>query len=36
MRQAEVWVVSHEMVVFERLPRAGTNTFREISKNFLR
>jgi nicotinamidase-related amidase len=36
MRQAGVWVVSREMVVFEWLHRAGTDTFREVSRNYLR
>ena len=36
MRQAGVWVVSREMVVFEWLHRSGTDTFREISRNYLR
>lgn len=36
MGQAGVWVVSREMVVFEWLHCAGTDTFREISQNYLR
>ena len=36
MRQAGVWVVSREMVVFEWMHRSGTDSFREISRNYLR
>ncbi|MDF1553984.1 MAG: hydrolase [Deferrisomatales bacterium] len=36
MGQAGVGVVSREMVVFEWLHLSGSETFREISKNFLR
>lgn len=36
LRQAGVWVVSREMVVFEWLGRAGTDTFRSISRAYLR
>lgn len=36
MRQAGAWIVSREMVVFEWLERAGTELFREISREFIR
>lgn len=36
MRQLGIHVVSKEMVVFEWLQKAGTDQFREISKNYLR
>lgn len=36
MGQEGVRIVSREMVVFEWLGQAGTDTFRHISKNFLR
>lgn len=36
MRQAGIYVVSREMVAFEWLQKAGTDTFREISRNYLR
>lgn len=36
MRQAGIFVVSREMVAFEWMQKAGTETFREISKNYLR
>ena len=36
MRQAGCWIVSREMVAFEWLRRAGTETFRQISREFLR
>lgn len=36
MRQEGVGIVSREMVAFEWLERAGTDTFRDISKRFLR
>ncbi|PIE83446.1 MAG: hydrolase [Candidatus Contendobacter odensis] len=36
MRAANVCIVSREMVVFEWLHQAGTDVFREISRNFLR
>ncbi len=36
MRSAGVHIVSREMVAFEWLHRAGTETFRAISKRFLR
>lgn len=36
MRQEGCRIVSREMVAFEWLGRAGTDTFREISREFLR
>lgn len=36
MRQAGAVVVSREMVAFEWLERAGTEVFREISRQFIR
>lgn len=36
LRQCGIYVVSREMVAFEWLRRAGTDTFREISRQFLR
>jgi nicotinamidase-related amidase len=36
MRAAGVRIVSREMVAFEWLHQAGTDTFREISREFLR
>ena len=36
MRQLGIHIVSKEMVVFEWLQKAGTDQFREISKNYLR
>ena len=36
MRQAGIQVVSKEMVIFEWLERAGTDSFRSISKAYLR
>ena len=36
MRQAGIEVVSKEMVIFEWLERAGTESFRSISKRYLR
>ena len=36
MRQAGIAIVSKEMVVFEWLERAGTDSFRSISKAYLR
>jgi nicotinamidase-related amidase len=36
MRQCGIYVVSREMVAFEWLQKAGTDTFRDISKNYLR
>jgi len=36
MRQAGVEIVSKEMVIFEWLERAGTESFRSISKGYLR
>ncbi len=36
MRQAGIFIVSREMVVFEWLQKAGTEPFREISKNYIR
>jgi nicotinamidase-related amidase len=36
MRDAGVQIVSREMVAFEWLERAGTPTFREVMRNFLR
>ncbi len=35
-RQCGIYVVSREMVAFEWMRRAGTDSFREISKNYLR
>ncbi|WP_067868399.1 hydrolase [Neptuniibacter marinus] len=36
MRQCGIYIVSREMVAFEWMQKAGTDTFREISKNYLR
>ena len=36
MRQCGIYVVSREMVAFEWLQKSGTDTFRDISKNYLR
>ncbi|AGI25685.1 isochorismatase family hydrolase [Pseudomonas sp. ATCC 13867] len=36
MRQAGAMIVSREMVAFEWMERAGTEVFREISKQFIR
>ncbi len=36
MRDAGAQVVTREMVAFEWLARAGTDAFREISRNFIR
>lgn len=36
MRQAGAVIVSREMVAFEWMERAGTEVFREISKQFIR
>ncbi|CAD5108012.1 hydrolase [Zestomonas carbonaria] len=36
MRQAGAMIVSREMVAFEWLQRAGTELFREISREFIR
>ncbi|WP_286238912.1 hydrolase [Neptuniibacter halophilus] len=36
MRQAGIYVVSREMVAFEWMQKAGTDSFREISKNYIR
>ena len=36
MRSAGVSIVSQEMVAFEWLQRAGTDTFREINREFIR
>lgn len=36
MRQCGIHIVSREMVAFEWLQKAGTEQFREISKNYLR
>lgn len=36
MRAVGIHIVSREMVVFEWLQRAGTDLFREISRDFLR
>lgn len=36
MRQAGAVIVSREMVAFEWMERAGTDVFREISKQFIR
>lgn len=36
MRQAGAVIVSREMVAFEWLERAGTEVFREVSKQFIR
>ncbi|MFV3303947.1 hydrolase [Pseudomonas sp. NY15181] len=36
MRQAGAMIVSREMVAFEWLERAGTEVFREVSKQFIR
>ncbi|MFR0691608.1 hydrolase [Enterobacterales bacterium AE_CKDN230030158-1A_HGKHYDSX7] len=36
MRQSGAVIVSREMVAFEWLERAGTETFREISRQFIR
>ena len=36
MRSHGVQIVSREMVAFEWLRQAGTDTFREISREFLR
>lgn len=36
MRQAGIQIVSKEMVIFEWLERAGTESFRSISKAYLR
>lgn len=36
MRQAGAVIVSREMVAFEWLERAGTEVFREISRQFIR
>ncbi|EAR59593.1 hydrolase [Neptuniibacter caesariensis] len=36
MRQAGIYIVSREMVAFEWMQKAGTDSFREISKNYLR
>ncbi len=36
MRGCGIHIVSREMVAFEWLQKAGTDTFREISKNYLR
>jgi nicotinamidase-related amidase len=35
-RQCGIYVVTREMVAFEWLRRAGTDTFREISREYLR
>ncbi|MBR9829588.1 MAG: hydrolase [Oceanospirillales bacterium] len=35
-RQCGIFVVTREMVAFEWLRRAGTDTFREVSKTYLR
>ncbi|MGB0468262.1 MAG: hydrolase [Pontibacterium sp.] len=36
MRQAGIYVVSREMVVFEWMQRSDSESFRHISKNYLR
>jgi nicotinamidase-related amidase len=36
MRQCGIFIVSREMVAFEWLQKAGTDTFRDISKNYIR
>jgi len=36
MRQCGIFIVSKEMVAFEWLQKAGTDLFRDISKNYLR
>ena len=36
MRQAGAVIVSREMVAFEWMERAGSDRFREISRNFIR
>ncbi|MCS9372391.1 hydrolase, partial [Pseudomonas aeruginosa] len=36
MRQAGAMIVSREMVAFEWMERAGSDRFREISRNFIR
>jgi nicotinamidase-related amidase len=36
LRAEGVRIVSREMVAFEWLQRAGTDRFREISRNFLK
>ncbi len=36
MRMHDIEIVSREMVLFEWLEKAGTDLFREMSKNFLR
>ncbi|MAY43019.1 hydrolase [Neptuniibacter sp. UBA6509] len=36
MRQCGIYIVSREMVAFEWMQKSGTDTFREISKNYLR
>ncbi|MBF2899746.1 isochorismatase family protein, partial [Pseudomonas aeruginosa] len=36
MRQAGAMIVSREMVAFEWMGRAGSDRFREISRNFIR
>ncbi len=36
MRQAGIHIVSREMVAFEWMRKAGTDSFRHISKNYLR
>ncbi|WP_299176559.1 hydrolase [uncultured Neptuniibacter sp.] len=36
MRQCGIYIVSREMVAFEWLQKAGTDTFRDISQNYIR
>ena len=36
MREAGVQIVTSEMVAFEWLEKSGTDTFRHISKNWLK
>jgi nicotinamidase-related amidase len=36
MRQAGIHIVSREMVAFEWMSKAGTDSFRHISRNYLR
>ncbi|MNG33382.1 hypothetical protein D3C84_1196200 [compost metagenome] len=36
MRQAGAMIVSREMVAFEWMERAGTDLFRQISREFIR
>ncbi|MDX3773795.1 hydrolase [Chromatiaceae bacterium AAb-1] len=36
MQQAGAWIISKEMLAFEWLNKAGTDTFRQISKGWIR